>query len=153
MECASFRNVPCYMATSSSSVAELSIATCVSSDSEIEDTSSSTNSVGSKTTPEVVSLLSRLKSPTASDLGRKRKTASNPPKGKRRSRGATGNEPKNIYPHQRIREFSGEPLKVNQNKQLFCCACREELSLKLSSLRRYCIVALEVSLMLQYNDR
>ena len=36
-----------YMATSSSSVAEQSIATCVSasSDSEVEDTSSSTNSV------------------------------------------------------------------------------------------------------------
>ena len=111
-----------YMATSSSSVAEQSIATCVSasSDSEVEDTSSSTNSVA---TPQVVSLLSRLKSPTASDLGRKRKIASNPPKGKRRSRGATGNEPKNIYPHQRVKEFSGEPLKVNHNKKLFCCAC------------------------------
>ena len=120
--------------TSSSSVAPTCVSSDCDSESEVEDTSSS---IGSKTTPEPVSLLSRLKSPTPSDLSRKRKIASNPPKGKRRSRGDTGNDPKNIYPHQRIKEFSGEPLKVNLNKKLFCCACREELSLKLSSLRNH----------------
>ena len=35
------------------------------------------------------------------------------------------------------KEFTGEHLKVNHNKKLFCEACREELSLKSSSLRNH----------------
>ena len=64
-------------------------------------------------------------------------TASNLPSGKHRSRGGSLNEPKNIDPSQRVKEFPGEPLKVNHNKHLFCHACREELSLKSSSLHSH----------------
>ena len=49
---------------------------------------------------KVVSLLSRLKAPRPSDLARKRKTACNLPKGKKRSKGSTTAEPKNIDPQQ-----------------------------------------------------
>ena len=88
---------------------------------------------------EPVSLLSRLKSPSPSDLCRKRKTATNPAScGKRKSRGNTTAEPKNIQPHQRVRQFPSEPLSVKpDNKKLFCEACREELSLKHSILKNH----------------
>ena len=70
-------------------------------------------------------------------MGRKRKIASNPPPtGKRRSHSTTGNELKNIQPYQRVKEFTGEHLKVI-HKKLFCEACREGLSLKSSSLRNH----------------
>ena len=63
-----------------------------------------------------VSLLDKLKSPTSSDLARKRKLASNPPpKGMKRSK------------------FAGENLAVLSGK-LFCNACRETLSVKKSVL-------------------
>ena len=95
-------------ASSSTSVGgELSTSTVntysVDSDSENE-TAENTDSTSGPSSTQVVSLLSRLRLPTASDLGRKRKTASNPPNGKRRSRGAGVNEPKNIHPSQRVRE-------------------------------------------------
>ena len=45
----------------------------------------------------VPSLLARLRAPTASELARKRKCASNPPSGKRRSRGSnSAGEPKTL---------------------------------------------------------
>ena len=101
-----------------------------------DQTSRSRSATMSPPTVEVVSLLSRLKSPTPSDLSRKRKTATNPPlRGKRRSRGSTSAEPKSIQPHQRVQQFPSEPLRVKtENKRLFCEACREELSLKHSVL-------------------
>ena len=77
----------------------------------------------------VVSLLDRLKAPTPSDLTRKRKIACNPPpKGKKRSCGRGENNPKSVTPIQRVKENPDECLTVS-NKQLFCRACREELSL------------------------
>ena len=60
--------------------------------------------------------MDKLKSPTSSDLVRKRKLASNPPpKGMKRSK------------------FAGENLAVLSGK-LFCNACRETLSVKKSVL-------------------
>ena len=44
---------------------------------------------------------------------------------------------KKVQPHQRVREFPSEPFKANANKKLFCVACREELCLKLSSIRNH----------------
>ena len=85
---------------------------------------------------KVVSLLSRLKPPRPSDLTRKRKTAYNPPKGKKKTKGSTTAEPKSINPQQRVRHFPGEPLIVS-NKKLFCSACREQLSMKMSSLKNH----------------
>ena len=101
--------------TSQSTSAACMSSTCPSSVSELEcevDESQNSNT-SSGTSTEVVSLLSRLRPPTSSDLGQKRKIASNPPPtGKRRSRGTTGNEPKNIQPYQRVKEFTGEHLKL-----------------------------------------
>ena len=88
--------------------------------------------------PVTVSLLSMLKSPPASEFGRKRKIRANaPPTGKRRSRGTSTIDLKKVQPHQRVREFPSEPFKANANKKLFCVACREELCLKLSSIRNH----------------
>ena len=86
--------------------------------------------------PEVVSLLNRLKAPRTSDLARKRKVAVNPPKGKCGCRGVTAAEPKNITGLQRVKAFPDEPLCVS-NSKLFCNACREEMSLKMSSVRNH----------------
>ena len=71
---------------------------------EVEESQSSNTSSGTST--EVVSLLSRLRSPTSSDLEWKRKIVSNPPPtGKRRSRGTTENEPKNIQLYQCVKSL------------------------------------------------
>ena len=128
-------------ATSNTSLSgEQSTCMRVSSDSDNEHEETESLSSGSGLCSGIsmgvamVSLLSRLKSSSTSDLGRKRKIASNPPTGKRQSHGSTANEPKNIHPSQRVKEFPSEPLKVNH---LFCYACREELSLKSSSLHNH----------------
>ena len=53
----------------------------------------------------VVSLLSRLRAPAPSELSRNRKCVSNPPSGKRRSRGSNDTEPKSVKPEHRVREY------------------------------------------------
>ena len=83
-----------------------------------------------------ISLLSRLKAPRPSDLARKRKVATNPPKGKRSCRGLTATEPKNITVYHRVKEFPEEPLSASHGK-LFCNAYREEMSLKMSIVRNH----------------
>ena len=77
-----------------------------------------------------MTLLNRLRSPKPSELSRKRKIDDDnpPPKRKRESHGRGTVSPKSVSPSQRVREHSGECLTVS-NKQLFCTACREELSL------------------------
>ena len=59
------------------------------------------NEVGNS---EVVSLMNRLRAPTKSDLTRKRKIATNPPKGKRTCRGEATTDPKGVTPAQRLKE-------------------------------------------------
>ena len=81
-----------------------------SSEESLNEESSTSLSGIAKSRPEVVSLLSRLKSPQASELARKRRVACSPPKGKRRCRGSTVAEPKNVNPHQRVKQFPNEPL-------------------------------------------
>ena len=49
---------------------------------------------------------------------------------------ATTAEPKSINPQQTVRQFPGEPLIVS-NEKLFCNACREQLSMKMSSLKNH----------------
>ena len=74
----------------------------------------------------------QLRPPRLSDLTRKRKVATNaPPQGKRRACGRGSADPKSVTPKQRASEFFEEKLTVS-NGQLFCLACREELSLKRS---------------------
>ena len=80
------------------------------------------------------SLLSRLRAPRPSDLARKRKIITNPPSGKRKSRGTTSDsDPIAVTPQQRV---SNEQLTVSCNK-LFCRACREKLCLKSSSVKNH----------------
>ena len=85
---------------------------------------------------EVVSFLSRLRPPVASDLSRKRKLVTNPGIGNRRSKSSSPNstaaksEPKSISAKDRAEEFKDEPFTAQANGGLFCTACRELVSLK-----------------------
>ena len=87
---------------------------------------------------EVTSLLDRLKNPSQADIARLRKIKTNdpPPRGKRRCRGALASDPKGVSPAQRVKEFPVEPLTVSRGN-LFCSACREQLSLKRSILKNH----------------
>ena len=85
----------------------------------------------------VVSLLDRLKAPSAADISRPRKTKKNePPHGKRQCKGAVSSDPKGVSPQQRVREFGNESLTVSHG-HLFCSACREQLSLKRSIIKNH----------------
>ena len=91
----------------------------------------------SEETGTVASLLDRLKSATAADIARPRKTKRNdPPRGKRRCKGAVSSDPKGVTPQQRVREFTNESLTVSQ-VHLFCTACRERLSIKRSIIKNH----------------
>ena len=80
----------------------------------------------------VPSLLEKLRSPTSSTLARKRKLTKNkPPTGCKKGKGAVAAEPQSITPESRLREFLDEYLCVSSGR-LFCCACREVLSVKKS---------------------
>ena len=81
------------------------------------------------------SLLSRLRSPTASELSRPRKVHKNPPpKRKKRSKGggSSNSSDPDIPPSKRVSEFPNELLTVSAGK-LFYKACRELLSVKKST--------------------
>ena len=85
----------------------------------------------------VPSLLSVLRAPKLSDLRRKRKIQSNPEKRKKvRTSSSTSSEPKGVKAVDRVRKYPNEQLNVSAGKR-FCKACREELSLKSSSLLNY----------------
>ena len=84
----------------------------------------------------IPSLLSRLRSPQPAEISRKRKTVVNPPRGKRRSHGRSNFNPRSVAPAQRVKEFPEEPINVSAGK-LFCKACKEELSTKLSVLKNH----------------
>ena len=83
--------------------------------------------------PRVVSLLNYLKPPQASTLARKRKITVNPPKGMKRYKGVTTNDPKSVCPSDRVKAYPTEPFSVS-NKKLFCSSCQEELPLKKRSI-------------------
>lgn len=99
-------------------------------------TTSMTRSTGSTTNPTSnrVSLLSLMKAPSASDFSHKGKIVKNPPAGRKRTLHSNSqSNPKTIKPQQRVTEYSKEPFTVASGK-LFCQGCREELSLKKSSI-------------------
>lgn len=99
--------------------------------------SGASDSTESESSSNTLSLLAKLCCPKPSDLARKRKVASNPPPvGKRRARGHGTFDPKSVTPSQRVKEFPDECLTVS-NKQLFCTACREELSTKCSIINNH----------------
>ena len=117
---------------STESVAE-SIDDSDESDIDEEDEASGESRAESGT----ISLLDRLKSPTPSDLARKRKVHCNPPTGKRRSSGRHGMKEPKIKPSQRVSEFPNEELTVSALGRLFCKACRETLSVKRSTVANH----------------
>ena len=79
------------------------------------------------------SFMAHFKQPNPSVLARKRKIQTNPPVGKKRSRGKTNSDPKKVSPADRIKLFPDEHFSVSVGK-LFCLACREVLSTKKSVL-------------------
>ena len=101
-------------------------------------------------------LLSRLHRPTSSELSRKRKVNRNPPpKGKKRSRGASASDPKS--PSQRVKQYTGEAASQALLCQPSSAAVEQVFSVmtlnscfgdqQLSSLEDY----LEASIIMQYN--
>ena len=86
----------------------------------------------------VPSLLAKLRAPKPSELARKRKVATNYRRGGKRrcTTSSSSSEPKSVTPQQRVRQFPNEELVVS-NRRLFCRACREEISLKSSSVRNH----------------
>ena len=81
------------------------------------------------------SILDVLRPAKLSELSRKRSVQSNPPKGKRScARGKS--DPKSVSVSQRIAKHPNEEFVVGSNGKLFCTACREELSLKSSVLKK-----------------
>ena len=99
------------------------------SNTERETSSTSSNSA--------VSLLDVLRAPRPSDLTRKRKVQCNPGKRKKVKPSSSSNsEPKGVKPQDRVRKYPNDCLSVSNGK-LFCSACREELSLKSSSLTNH----------------
>ena len=108
-------------ASSSSASAASSSSASAASSFEEEGTSESSEA----------SLLSVLRAPTPSELARKRNVSSNPPRGAKRSKGSSSNDPKGISPFDRVKQYPDQQLIVSAGK-LFCRACKEELSLKKS---------------------
>ena len=85
--------------------------------------------------PSVVSLLDRLRSPTPADLSQMRRLKQNPPpKGVKRGKGKEKGHPKNISANERVKTYPKEKFTV-RNSKLFCCACKEVLALKNSSIK------------------
>ena len=111
---------------SSGATSVLDIDLLDSDSDECEDTSATCSS----SSGNVRSLLDVLQIPTPSMLARKRRVATNPPKGvKRRISRQMTTVPKSVSPQERAKQFQDEPLTVSSGR-LFCSACREEVSLK-----------------------
>ena len=103
---------------------------------EGEGSSSCSVSTDSSDAANVQSLMSVLKAPKHSELSRSRRIAVNPKRPKRVSASGSSSDPQSVSPSQRAREFSSEYIGVSGGK-LFCKACREELSLKKSTIEKH----------------
>ena len=108
----------------------------VEPNSERSDATASSSMDNDQSSTEVASFLSKLRSPAPSDLSRKRKISSNPPKGMKEGKGSASSEPSNVSISDRVREFPGEHLCRNLGK-LFCNACREPISVKKSVISQH----------------
>ena len=82
------------------------------------------------------SILDQLRPPTASEIMPKRKVRVNKPPhtGARQKNPKSAADPKNVSVWDRAAEFKDEMIVVSSGK-LFCSACREELSIKLSIVK------------------
>ena len=87
------------------------------------------------------SLIDRLRSPTPSDLCRKRSIANNNAQAsvrKRLKKPKKNSDSTSVTPSQRVEEFNNQKLIISAGK-LFCLACREELSLKKSVIKNHIV--------------
>ena len=87
----------------------------------------------------IPSLLDIFRSPKLSEISRKKKIYNNTCGGthrKTRSTSSSASEPKTVRPQQRLKQYPNEPFDISAGT-LFCKACREELSLKSSSLSNH----------------
>ena len=96
------------------------------------------SSVSVSSSDIVPSVLDRLRAPSQSALMRKRKVQVNrpPQPGVRKKKPSCSTDPKRVSVVQRVKEFENEML-INSSGKLFCSACREELSLKLSIVKNH----------------
>ena len=109
----------------------------VSSEGEDSGEDASESESSSRTTAEPT-LLSRLKAADRSVICRRRSVAVNNPSRKRLKNSGVrcSTDPPSVTPMQRAKEFSSEFVGISAGK-LFCRACREELSLKKSSIQKH----------------
>ena len=120
-----------YCTTTTSSVS-LSLSTLSMSESEDNEREHSTGS-----TSTTISFLDRLRSPTPSDLAKKRTTKRNPPRNAKCLKPPkSAHNPKTVTPAMRAAQYSEEPFVVSRGK-LFCEACREEVGLKKSVINKH----------------
>ena len=103
---------------------------------ETTDLDRSTSGTTSET-PELRNFLDRFSAPKQSEFTRKRKIRRNTPKTrKRKSKPTCSNDPKSVTPAQRVLQFPNEEFTRSAGK-LFCNACREEVSLKVSIIKMH----------------
>lgn len=120
------------MAASASSSTPCTTDTCTTEhESGLVESDMESGSDAESSGSTVVSLLDRLRRPTAAEI-----KTNQPPKGKRKCRGTLSSDPKSITPSQRVSEYKQEPFTVSGG-HLFCSACREELSLKRSIISNH----------------
>ena len=96
---------------------------------ETSQTRETTSEAIQASSSKVVSLLDGLRAPKAkkSELTRKRKIFTNPPRGGTRKRPSCSSNPKSVTPAQRVWEFPNECFTVSA-RTLFCDACRPDCS-------------------------
>ena len=118
-----------------SEVEATATSSAVESDADGDVGESSSTSTSSSDRQK--SILEVLKALQRSELARKRSIAQNlPHDGRRLKAPKRTHDPKGVTPGQRVKEFPSECLSVSANK-LFCVACREEVSLKLTIIRNH----------------
>ena len=110
--------------------------TSVEANNEHTDATASSSLDTDESSIKVASILNRLRSPIPSELSRKRKVASNPPKGSKKGKGNVSCELLNVFIEGRVREFPGENICRNRGKP-FCNACSEPISVKKSVIRQH----------------
>ena len=106
----------------------------VASASQSSESTAATSESRSSRSDYVHSFLTKLRSPRRSDLTRKRKFRQNSAQVSRKRKPSCSTDPRSVTPLQRVREFPNEALTVSAGK-LFCTACRDELSLKISIVK------------------
>ena len=86
----------------------------VEEDEAAHDSDSALSTDEASTCTVSVSILERLRSPPPSDLARKRKVQSNPPKGRKRSKSCgSAFAPKSVTPYDRVKQYPGESFTMS----------------------------------------